>query len=291
MSVRTFKRTTYLIDENDNAGKGADVVISLLHNYLERNNDGGILILFADNCVGQNKNNAVIQYLNWRVRTGKNLSIEYNFMLAGHTKFSPDRSFGLVKIMYRKMIVDCLDDFVNCVKESSPNGFNCAIPTVDPNTKKRNVIWSKWTAFLEKYHKPLPGITQFHHFSFFETGIEAKLFVNDRKPQSFDLLVTSLPSETIVDEVVPVGMDAERQWYLFKQIRGFCLDETKKDQVAPMPEMPYQSYSKKRTAEKKKKADPTEKAEKKKKADPTEKAEKKNKADPTEKKKLGKKSA
>ena len=54
----------YLIDENDNPGKGANCVVSMLHHYLEsKTSVGQHLLLHADNAVGQNKNNTVIQYM------------------------------------------------------------------------------------------------------------------------------------------------------------------------------------------------------------------------------------
>ena len=84
-------QVNYLIDEAENPGKGADCVVSLLHHYLGvhgvHEND---LLLHADNCVGQNKNNCIIQYLMWRVMCGLNERVEVSFMLSGHTKFSPD---------------------------------------------------------------------------------------------------------------------------------------------------------------------------------------------------------
>ena len=55
------------------------------------------LYLHADNCVGQNKNNAMIQYLPWRVIKRQEESIELSFMLVGHTIFSPDCHFGTFK--------------------------------------------------------------------------------------------------------------------------------------------------------------------------------------------------
>jgi len=70
----------YLIDKGDSIGKGADFVISLLHHY-SNNVKTNALILFADNCVGQNKNHAMIQYLKWRLATGLNKRIELNFIL------------------------------------------------------------------------------------------------------------------------------------------------------------------------------------------------------------------
>ena len=86
------RQVNYLIDEADVVGKGANTTISLLHHFLEqRAEKGSQVYLYADNCVGQNKNNATIQYLAWRVLSGKHKSITLTFMLSGHTKFAPDR--------------------------------------------------------------------------------------------------------------------------------------------------------------------------------------------------------
>lgn len=84
------RQVNYLIDEADFPGKSADTVISLLDHFFDTYGLGeGHALLTADNCVGQNKNNAVIQYLLYRVITGKHKSITLSFMLVGHTKFSP----------------------------------------------------------------------------------------------------------------------------------------------------------------------------------------------------------
>lgn len=64
---------------------------------------------------GQNKNNAMIQYLLWRVLSGKHSSVTLNFMLAGHTKFSPDRHFGNFKSLYRKTFVSSLPDLAEVI--------------------------------------------------------------------------------------------------------------------------------------------------------------------------------
>ena len=60
---RTKVQHNILIDEADDIGKGANTVISCLDYYICEN-DSDILILFADNCRGQNKNNMMLQYLN-----------------------------------------------------------------------------------------------------------------------------------------------------------------------------------------------------------------------------------
>ena len=56
------EQRNFIIDEAMDTGKGGNVVVSMLHYYLEH---FGIhatnLHLNADNCVGQNKNNTVIK--------------------------------------------------------------------------------------------------------------------------------------------------------------------------------------------------------------------------------------
>ena len=52
----------YLIDESVAAGKGANTVISLVHHYLDHHGLQERHAHFnADNCSGQNKNNAMMQ--------------------------------------------------------------------------------------------------------------------------------------------------------------------------------------------------------------------------------------
>ena len=54
----------YLIDESVDTGKGSNTVISLLHHYLAHYGLGARnLTANADNCIGQNKNNIVVQVI------------------------------------------------------------------------------------------------------------------------------------------------------------------------------------------------------------------------------------
>ena len=95
----TSTQVNYLIDEADTIGKGANATISLVHHYLQAHgHQMKHLHLHADNFVGQNKNNFMVQYLMWRTLAGINEDVELSFMLVGHTKFAPDRFFGLLKI-------------------------------------------------------------------------------------------------------------------------------------------------------------------------------------------------
>lgn len=43
-----------------------------------------------------------MSYLLWRVATQRNEAVEFNFLIAGHTKFSCDMHFGYLKKKTRR---------------------------------------------------------------------------------------------------------------------------------------------------------------------------------------------
>ena len=106
----------------------------------------------------------MVQYLMWRVFTEKNKSVSLSFMLAGHTKFSPDRFFGLIKKVYRRSSADTLHDLGRIVTESTTAGKNIPEYTCDTTTGQRNVTWYDWTTFLGQFFRNIPSITSYHHF-------------------------------------------------------------------------------------------------------------------------------
>ena len=85
-------QVNFLIDENVLTGKGANSTISYVHFYFERHGLGETKAqVHADNCGAcQNRNSAFIWYYLWCVMSGLHEEINYNFLLPGHTKFSPD---------------------------------------------------------------------------------------------------------------------------------------------------------------------------------------------------------
>ena len=107
------QQVNFLIDEAVDTGKGANATISYLHYYLENHGLGETDAHFhADNCSGQNKNNYFLWYLAWRTLT-LHQSITYSFLIAGHTKFGPDRCFGLIKKSYKVSYVSSLYEFTS----------------------------------------------------------------------------------------------------------------------------------------------------------------------------------
>lgn len=102
----------------------------------------------------------MMHYLAWRVDSGLNESISLNFLLTGHTKFSPDRSFGLMKLEYSRSNVDYYQDFEDVVNRSSSNKFNNAV-------NGSEVEWRTWDTHFEGFYKRLPGkLSRFCDFNF-----------------------------------------------------------------------------------------------------------------------------
>lgn len=59
-----LRQVNYLIDEAFSVGKGANLIISMIYYYFSYYGFGEICIYFyADNCLGQNKNNFFLWYL------------------------------------------------------------------------------------------------------------------------------------------------------------------------------------------------------------------------------------
>ena len=149
-----------MLDESINIGKGANCVVSMLHYFFEKYGVGKCDVhLRADNCSGQNKNSCMVRYLMWRVLTGRHKNITLSFLLTGHTKFSCDWCFGLVKRLYRKTKVDCLVDQssdVNMAQLCGTENGEVIVPTFD------------WTSFLATYFHKVVNIKRFHHFHLVE---------------------------------------------------------------------------------------------------------------------------
>lgn len=108
------------------------------------------LQLHADNCVAQNKNNILMQYLMWRTMSGRNESVQISFMIVGHTKFAPDRFFGLIKKKYRYTFVSTLEEMKEVVRKSIISGsYN----------GKKLVSWYDWKSYFCTLYKTIPNIT------------------------------------------------------------------------------------------------------------------------------------
>ncbi len=237
------KQVNYLIDEADFLAKDANTVISLLDHFFENHGLGEKSVyLTADNCTGQNKNNALIQYLMYRVLMGLHDNIELSFLVVGHTKFSPDGYFGLIRNRYRRSQVYTYDQLASTIEQSSPNGHNTCQTYC--GSGQSPIIYRNWTDWLAQYFKAIPGITSYHHFKINKTNtgviklkkivdsqeVELKLLKERGFPYNEHLQPINLPCR-----LMPEGLSAKRQWYLYDQIRMHIPNDKDKDITCPKP--------------------------------------------------------
>ena len=225
-------QVNFLIDEAGSAGKGANATISYVHYYFEnhglRETDAH---LHADNCAGQNKNNYFLWYLSWRTLMLLHHSITYSFLIAGHTKFGPDRCFGLIKNIQA-------NKFARLVETSSSTGLNKA-QLVGTHDGRIIVPVYDWASFLRHYFKKIPNIKKFQHFRFSMENpgvVYCKELVSSPE-QPFTLLKNAAivpPPATLPSTIEPEGLSEERRRYLYREIRPVCKPGTE-DIVAPVP--------------------------------------------------------
>ena len=210
-------QTNYLIDEAESIGKGANSIISYVHHYLENHGLGEQhLELQADNCVGQNKNNFVMQYLVWRCLTGHHLSCSIHFMIPGHTRFSPDQYFGLIKRKFRKTPVSSIVQLRDVVLNSSESGLNQVQLAYNPADGSQVVCYD-WKEFLSKYFQRIPNILRYHHFatSSEDPGTMSLKETPSSRAITFNMLKSNVEvsPDSMPNVIVPTGMSPDRQMY------------------------------------------------------------------------------
>lgn len=226
-------QVNYLIDEAVATSKGANAVISYLHHFLETfGMKEKKLVLHADNCSGQNKNNAMMGYLLWRVATGRNTSVEMNFLVAGHTKFSCDQHFGYLKKKTRRTRLSCLKDIVNAVESSAKGNMAQLVGSEDGEVK---VKVYDWTSFLVV--RKIVGIKKHHQFlmNADTLGLVTMKIYSDSVETVAHRMFDAVP-ENMPAVVLPEGLSVKRKVYLAKEIREFCTPETR-DLVCPITAM------------------------------------------------------
>ena len=104
------------------------------------------------------------------------------------------------------------------------------------------VIFYNWKAFQTNFFKPLKNITKNHQFciSFTQPETVTCRRFSDSEPESFNLLK---PCGTINPILLPAvleskGINNDRQWYLFSEIRDFCYNVEAKNETCPKPLKP-----------------------------------------------------
>ncbi|CAG8844392.1 28597_t:CDS:1, partial [Gigaspora margarita] len=160
------QQLNYIIAENEfpqGTGKGANTTISLVYNGLQRfHNHEKHLKVTCDNCSAQNKNNLSLYFWCWLTLVGMYDTIEVNFIVTGHTKFICDGYFGNIKTLFRKTIINTVDDVQKVINKSTKNNTNNGIRYNDGE----EWAYYDFSKFLKPHFKELPGILKYNYFLF-----------------------------------------------------------------------------------------------------------------------------
>ena len=178
----------------------------------------------------------MLHYLIWRVMVGLHKHITLSFLIVGHTKFSPDWCFGLLKQRFCRTRVGCLSDLERVVNSSAEANVAQLVGTQSGEVV---VPIYNWNAMFAGRLRKLKHIKRFHHLSISESapGSVSVRMESDSESEANPLLMdrTWTPSSQQLPPVVPrAGLSLERQWYLHSHIRQYCPDEVQ-DEVCPQP--------------------------------------------------------
>ena len=154
---REEKGFLYLFDERIGP-KNTDHTISFLmkywsavpveHSWIHR------LHIFLDNATSTNKNRYLFSWAMEMVSNGNVQHLHISFMIAGHTKFAPDRLFATVGSAYKTSDVFTVDELQALCSRS-------AMTWIEDG---ENVL--TWRESLGQKYSDLPGVRKLHDFLF-----------------------------------------------------------------------------------------------------------------------------
>lgn len=231
VALEPFKKfILYIIPESCTFGKGANMVISLLHHCLENFSVGEqVLHLHADNCQAQNKNNIVMQYLAYRVQQGLNNSCHIHFLLVGHTKFMPDMYFGIVKQRFRKSEAYTVKDVVKIALDSC-SVSKAITPVFVGNERGQSFIKIyDWMQFF-KANKVvrIPMISSYQHFKMNDGSVHCRKDLSEPEGVKHTLFPKDLDGNAVLNEILPQNLGVQRRKYLHQKFSEYLPSKVKK---------------------------------------------------------------
>jgi hypothetical protein len=148
------------------------MVCHYLDKYLVQvaNRQSDHLILWADNCGGQNKNSTMLKILAHLTAKKRFRIIDYKFQIKGHTRNSVDRGFGIMKNIVSKnqvYTIYTLKDLLNKTKS-----INAVILKDEPGFEFR----SHGEYLAPHFVANIVGIQSYQMFRF-TAAFPTKLFV------------------------------------------------------------------------------------------------------------------
>lgn len=226
-NIKTGKNTIYLYHEGQ-AHKGPDEVCTFILKYIQEYVGTSIkkLMLFCDNCGGQNKNHCFVRLNMALVDSGRFQEIDHMYPMRGHSFLPCDRAFGVLKRSLRRCErLYTPRQLVELIVQSStvPDFFTVHMVTSEDilNFKQWWTRYYKKTALsLETKDKRVPRsqkvdftISKFHHFNFIKVDgnvpVKCREFINGLTKHTFLLKINNrgvvpLPDQHVYMDKIPI---------------------------------------------------------------------------------------
>ena len=139
-------------------------------------------------------------------------------------------------------MVDTIGCFSRVVTNSTTTGCNKA-QLVRLPTGEVEVQFHYWTRYLQLFFKSIPRITSYHVFRV-DSTIPNTIFMRELSSSSEKSLligyesVSDIMNSTLPDRITPLGLDLQRQRYLYDKIRQYCSTNLSADITCPKPLLP-----------------------------------------------------
>ncbi|GMF27605.1 unnamed protein product [Phytophthora lilii] len=202
-------------------GKGSDQTNSMLQHFIDAvllpAGKKKHLVVYADNCSGQNKNNFVIKFFLAQVQMGMFERIDYKFFLKGHTKSSCDRGFGHIRKHVGRSDCWTMDQFVDTVKASATSNTTVRISRGDS-------LFKNYKPMMSELYKTLLGVQQYQIFTW-----------SNASPVLTEGSKVSRMMEHFVEDLSSPPPNAEKMTDLNNKIRPYVPKEHQDDQAYAPP--------------------------------------------------------
>ncbi|POM79984.1 Hypothetical protein PHPALM_2233 [Phytophthora palmivora] len=185
------------------------------------------LIVYADNCSGQNKNNHVIKFFLAQVQMGVFERIDYKFFVKGRTKNSCDRGFGNIRRHVCRSDCWTMDHIISAVNEA-------ATSSIAVHISRGNEFFKSYKPLVTELYKKLVWVQQYQIFSMDATkpGVVQCKKGPDDEPVEQDLrrkvdgvLTESTKVERMLinflEDLSPPSLKAEKKTELYSKIRPY----------------------------------------------------------------------
>ena len=118
-SVKDLQGTMYVWNETQGK-RGSCEIASCLDHYILNYIDPTVtkLMIFSDNCSGQNKNKNVILCCLRHIHSDRFKLIKHYFMVPGHSYLPCDRDFGIIEKKIRPISVYSTDHYIEIIRKA-----------------------------------------------------------------------------------------------------------------------------------------------------------------------------